>query len=382
VMTSIPLSVVDSKVVQANGGTDQPTTDPNATVATGVSLSGDDAKDFIDSNSVGTGPYIVKQWDVNSEVIIERNPDYWGEAPKLDRIIWHNTVDPVKQLEAVQAGEADMAYSLLTDSVQAVKDDPNLQLLSGQTLAIEYLGMNIRPERGPLSNQDARQAFGWALDYQAIIDGVMGGAAVKPATVIPLGLLGTEEVKDLGYSLDLAKAKELWGKAAVGKAEIELIYDSDAPTQGGGNYETLATIVKDSLEKIDGVTIKLTPLPGTERIGKYRAADFQSTISPWTPDYPDVDSYAGPFARGGTAAAKRVGYDDPETTKLLDQGLSEADPEKRKQIYIDIQKRMIAAAAFLVLYQPIDQKPASKKVQGVTTHSVYQIQLRFASKTA
>lgn len=381
VLTAMTLSVVDSKVVKENGGTDQPTTDANATVAAGVALSGDTAKDYIDNNSVGTGPYQVVQYDRNSEIIIERNPDYWGEAPKLDRIIWRNIIEPTKQLEAVQAGEADLAYDLLTDSVQAVKDDANLQLITAPTLAIQYMAFNIRPEAGPMSNQQARQACGWALDYQSIADAVMGGAAVKPATCIPFGLTGTEEAKDLGYSYDLAKAQEIWTASAVGTAELEMIYDSDAPTQGGGNYETLATIVKDNLEKLDGLKINLTPLPGTERIGKYRAADFVATLSPWTPDYPDVDSYAGPFARGGTAAAKRVGYDDPETTKLLDQGLSETDPAKRTEIYVEIQKRMIEAAAFLVLYQPIDQKAASKKVQGVTPHPVYQIQLRFASKT-
>jgi peptide/nickel transport system substrate-binding protein len=381
VLTSLPLSVVDSKVVKANGGVDQPSTNANVTVAAGVAQSGDTAKDYIDNNSVGTGPYLVKQFDRNGEIIVERNPDYWGEAPKLDRIIWRNVNEPIKQLEAVQAGEADIAYEVPTDSVQSVKDDPNLQLLTGPTLAIEYIGINIRPERGPLSNKLARQALGWALDYQAIIDGVMGGAAVKPATVIPLGLTGTEEAKDLGYSLDLAKAQELWDQSGVGEVEIEMTYDSDQAAQGGGDLETLATIVKDNLEKINGVKVKLAPLPGTERIGNYRAGDFQTTISPWTPDYPDVDTFAGPFGRGGTAAAKRVGYDDPETTKLLDEGLSETDPEKRTQIYVEVQKRMIDAAAFLVLYQPIDQKAASKNVQGVTTHPVYQLQLRFASKS-
>jgi peptide/nickel transport system substrate-binding protein len=207
VLTTLELSALDSKVVKENGGTDQPSTDSNATVSTGVSLSGDTAKDYIDNNSVGTGPYMVKQYDRNDEIIFERNPDYWGDAPKLDRIIWRNIIEPTKQLEAVQAGEADMAYDLSTDSVQAVKDDPNLQLLTGATLALEYMGMNIRPEKGALSNQQARQAIGWAIDYQGIIDGVMGGAAVKPATCIPLGLTGTEEVKDCGTRPAWAKSR-------------------------------------------------------------------------------------------------------------------------------------------------------------------------------
>jgi ABC-type transport system substrate-binding protein len=61
--------------------------------------------------------------------------------------------------------------------------------------------------------------------------------------------------------------------------------------------------------------------------------------------------------------------------------LAERDPVKREEIYVKIQERMIDACAFIVLYQPTDRKAARAVVQGVTTHPVYQIQLRGASKT-
>ena len=134
---------------------------------------------------------------------------------------------------------------------------------------------------------------------------------------------------ELAYQTDLAKAQELWDASGVGEAEIEFIYDSDTPAQGNVNYESLAAKVKSDLEQINGLTVKLSPMPGTERIALYRAGDFQATISPWTPDYPDVDTYAGPFARTDTAAARRVGYSIPQVDALLDQGLSELDPAKR-----------------------------------------------------
>ena len=109
---------------------------------------------------------------------------------------------------------------------------------------------------------------------------------------------------------------------------------------------------------------------------------MQFTVSGWTPDYPDIHTYAEPFGRTDTAAAKRVGYSNPQVDQWLDQGIAESDVEKRKQIYINILKALIDDAPFLVLYQPIDRKPASKAVQGVSTHSVYMIQLRGASKSA
>jgi ABC-type transport system substrate-binding protein len=67
---------------------------------------------------------------------------------------------------------------------------------------------------------------------------------------------------------------------------------------------------------------------------------------------------------------------------MLDAGIAELDPEARLEIYVDILGQIIEDAAFLVLYQPVDRKPASASVQGVATHSVYMLNLRNASKTA
>lgn len=379
VLTSVPLSITDSTAVMEMGGTDA---EPSAEEDSPEVLANTDARELINQTSVGTGPFIVSQWDLNSEVIVERNPDYWGEAPGVERIIWRNVIEPNAQLQSVQIGEADISYSLPIDSVQAVRDDANLQIIEGATLALQYIGMNVREERGgPVSKVEVRQAISYAIDYEGIAQGILGGAAQRPATIVPLPLLGSEDVLANAYNEDLAKAQELWDAAGVGEQEIEITYDSDQPGQGGVNLETLATKVKADLERINGLTIKLAPMPGAERIAAYRAQDFQATISPWTPDYPDVDTYATPFAQTDTAAAGRVGFSDPEVDEWLKQGIAETDLEARKQIYIQIQQRLIEAAPYIVLYQPVDQKPARNVVQGVTTHSVYMMNLRGASKT-
>jgi peptide/nickel transport system substrate-binding protein len=380
-LSSMPLSITDSKRVIELGGTDAtPTGDDPA--ASDEVLANEAAKDAITNDSVGTGPFKMSSWNRDGEIVIEANPDYWGEAPAIQRIIWRNTNDANAQVQLVQTGEADLAYALPVDQVETIRTDPNLQLLEGATLALEYLGLNLREERGgPLAKKEVRQALASAIDYDGIISSIMGGGAVRPATAIPLPLTGSEAVLPNAYVLDLAKAQELWDASGVGEQEIEITYDSDSPAQGGASLESIAVKLKSDLEQINGCTIKLAPMPGTERIAAYRAQDFQATLSPWTPDYPDVDTYAGPFARTDTAAAGRVGYSDPEVDAWLDEGLAERDPVKREEIYVKIQERMIDACAFIVLYQPTDRKAARAVVQGVTTHPVYQIQLRGASKT-
>lgn len=387
VLSSVPLSITDSKqVIEFGGTTDRPeftdeTTDEEKASNSSI-LANKDAQNLINNTSVGTGPFMVDQWDTNSSVILVANPDFWGEAPAIEQIIFTNIVEANAQLQAVETGDADIAYSLNPDSLAAVEANPDLQIIQGPSLSIQYLAMNLDPEYGgPMANPQARQAFAYAIDYDAIINNILLGGAVRPALPIPLPLAGSEAMLEKAYTFDLAKAQELWDASGVGAQEIEITYDSDAPGEGGVNLETLATAVKANLEAIEGVTIKLAPLPGNERIGLYRNREFQATISPWSPDYPDVDTFATPFFQTDTAAAKRVSYTNPEVDALLRKGLEETDPAKREEIYLQLQELVLPDIPYIVLYQPVYRKPASVKVQGVTVHPIYMMNLRNASKT-
>jgi peptide/nickel transport system substrate-binding protein len=130
------------------------------------------------------------------------------------------------------------------------------------------------------------------------------------------------------------------------------------------------------------LTVSLNPMQGAERLEEYRAGRLQFTFSGWSPDYPDVHTYAEPFGASTGSAAKRVGYVNPAIDELLAQGIAELDEATRKGHYVEIQRILVDDAPFLVLYQTVDRKPSTTKVQGAATHSVYQIQLRYASKTA
>lgn len=373
ILTSIPLAVTDSKVLRENGGTDAEDADKT-----------DTAKDWLNAgNSVGTGPYRLTTWELGSEVIIEKNPDYWGEPPKLDRIIWRNVPDANSQLQAVQAGEADIAYSLDPDVASSVTEDENLQLIAGPSLAIEYLAMHTQEEvGGPLANRTLRQALGYAIDYDGIINGLMAGAAIQPATIAPEPLPGTVEVQDKKYVTDVAKAQQLFDEAGGGPVELTLSYGAGDIGSGGLDVETICTKLQADLQQIQGLTIKLNPMDTAQRLEQYRAAKLAFTIGPWTPDFPDIHAYAEPFGRTGVAAAKRVGYSNPDVDAALDAAIAESDPEARTALYVEVLTQIIEDAPFLILYQPVDQKPASKKVQNVQTHSIYQLYLRNASKSA
>jgi peptide/nickel transport system substrate-binding protein len=373
VLTSLPFAVTDSKAAQEHGGVAEEGADEQDTLTDWLN----------EGNSIGTGPYRLVQWDIAGEIIIEANADYWGDAPGLDQIIFRNVTDSSTQVQLLETGEADLAFAVDPDKIQQVMDNPGLQLLEGPSLAYEYLAMHTQEDvGGPLAKKEARQAIAHAIDYNGIIDGLVGGRAVRPATVVPLGLLGTEEVLPKSIQTDLARANELWEASGNGPAELTLTYGAGQFAPGGLSRDVLSAKLQQDIQQIDGVTVKLTPMDPTQRLQEYREGKLQFTMSDWSPDYADVHTYTDPFGRTGGAAAKRVGYSNPEVDSLLDEGISELDEAARIEDYVRIQEILLDDSAFIVEFQPNYVSPASAAVTGVAPHGVYILQLRYATKEA
>ena len=373
ILTSTPFSVVDSRVAQENGG---------------VAEEGADASDALtdwlnQGNSIGTGPYTLAQWDIANEIIIEANADYWGDAPGFDRIIFRNVEDTNTQLQLIETGEADIAFAIDPDRVSQVESNAGLQIIEGPSLAHEYLAMHTGEEvGGPLAVKEARQAIAHAVDYAGIIDGLMGGRAVRPATPVTLGLLGAAEVEDRAYQTDVVRANELWAASGNGPAELTLTWGAGQTAPGGLNRDVLAAKLQEDIQRIEGVTVLLNPMDPTQRLQEYREAKLQFTMSDWTPDYADVHSYADPFGGSAGAASKRVAFSNEEIDALLEEGIGERDEAARLEDYVRIQEIMIDEVAFLVEFQPNYLMPAAASVRGAQPHGTYILQLRYATKEA
>ena len=377
VMVAPMLSITEKAAVEAFGGTDA---EPSSEEDSPEVLANLAAKEEIDRSSVGSGPFMVAKWDPNTEVILERNDDYWGNAPQFDRVIWRNTLDVNAQLQSVQMGEADIASFINVEELDGLGDE--VVIIQGQSLALQYLALNLQEDfGGAVANQDVRKALSHAIDYQGIIDGILLGHGVRPATAIPLPLEGSVAGLDLAVTTDLRRAQALWDASGVEEATIQIDYASDATGRGGVNLQSLAAKIQSDLERIQGLRIQLAPMPNLQRGTLHRSGEFQISVASWVPDFPGVDSFATPFFRTGASAARRVGYSDPEVDLLIEQAAAELDASIREQLYVEIQRRAIDACPYIVLYQPDDVKVAGLNVQGVQVHPVYQLQLRDASKT-
>lgn len=356
------MSIVDSKVVKEKGGTDADDADKT-----------DTAKDWLDQNSAGSGPFILTQWTPKSEIVLVANPNYWRGKPALSKVIIKHSADPTTALQMLQRGDADLTDNLDPDLVDVAKADPNLVVVIGQTLNQNYLAMTSNPDLSvPLSNKLVRQAVAYAIDYDGLIKAILRGYGTRAPSIIPLGVLGVDPAMTRGR--DLAKAKELLKQAGYESGvTVDLHYGSN-PTR-----ETIAAKLKADLAEA-GITANLKPMEQSVYLSEMRAQKLPMAFGGWTPDYLDPTMWTDYFSYADRGIAKRMWYNNPEAEKYARIVGTELDTEKRKQAIIELQKILMEDMPFTMLYQNQSLAAMNKAVKGFAYHPVHFVSFYDLSK--
>ncbi len=341
ILISPNFAIVDSKIVQEQGGTSAAGADTD-----------DSATAWLDENSAGTGPYQLDAWDRNSQIVLTANPNYWRTPPAYPRVVLRHMADSAAQLLALQRGDIHAALNLTPEQLDSVASDTNIQIQKGTSLDFIYLTLTSNAEQSePLSNEAARQAVAAAIDYDGIIDGFLGGNAVRPPNFIPVGLAGItpELVAEIGYHQDAEKAKQLLADAGFADGfSFDLAYANAAVA--GVTYQNVVQKIQADLAAV-GITVNLTPMDQTQLITEYRAGNLPSVITFWNPDAPEPCLWA---AASVQRVATRVGWTPPESLlNTVSAACGSADPTERNELYLEYQRELVDQANYIILAQPI-----------------------------
>ncbi|MFO1303813.1 MAG: ABC transporter substrate-binding protein [Burkholderiales bacterium] len=357
--------VTDRKVVAEHGGD-----------ATPESKAKDKATEWLNQNSAGTGPYQLKQWVRNSQIQLVANPNYWGGKPPFQRIVIRHFEDGSAQLLSLRRGDIDVAFNLLPEQITSLKSDSNVWIARHISLDFVYIALSHSPELNKaLANKSARQAIGWAIDYDGIRDGLLGGSATRPANFIPIGTLGsTEEIaKEIGFRQDLDKSRKALAAAGMPDGfEFEIIYGNSMIA--GTSYHVIAQKIQSDLARV-GIKMKLNPMPQVNVRTLYNGGKMQAVMTYWNP--PAVENALWGWATV-QRVAKRLNWKPTETlVKLVDQASMETDQKKQAELWRQYQIAMVDEANLIVLFQPIYQVGVRKTIKDMPlTAAGWQADLR------
>lgn len=172
---------------------------------------------------VGTGPYKFVSWQRGSEIVVERNDDYWGEKPDWERVIYRPITNPAARVAALLAGDVDLIEDPPTDDLERLKNENSLYVQETPSLRVIYIALNQGDEvpkgmegtngKNPLQDRRVRQALSLAIDRQAIVDRIMGGAAQAAGNLLAFPGFGTTENLSKAPAADLEQAKKLLAEA-------------------------------------------------------------------------------------------------------------------------------------------------------------------------
>ncbi len=167
-------------------------------------------KDQIGRHPVGTGPFIFEKWVKDDHIVFRKNPDYWGEKAKVDKIILKSIPEPSARLMALQSGAVDIADDLDPDSIKMVKNMPGLEVIERPSVNVGYLALNTEKEY--LKDARVRKAIAHAIDKKTLIQAIFQGLAVPAKNPFAPSIWGYNDSIE-PYAYDPAKAKALLKEA-------------------------------------------------------------------------------------------------------------------------------------------------------------------------
>ena len=157
---------------------------------------------------MGTGPFKLVEWVRDSQVTLERFPDYWEKGkPYVDRVIYRVVPDPTVRLTMVRTGEVDIATDVDAKDIPSVRNEASLKV-SEMKPAARWTALQWRVDEPPFNNKALRQAIALAIDRNEIRDVLLRGFG-EPARgpVKPRPLVVGPELPGYGLDLEMARKK-------------------------------------------------------------------------------------------------------------------------------------------------------------------------------
>lgn len=284
-------------------------------------------------NPVGTGPYMIEEWNRGTEISMTRFDGYWGEPASEGQLIFRWNSEASQRLNELMAGTIDGMDNPGPTDFELIAGDPNLQLHERPGTNIFYVGMNNTI--APFDNVKVRQAVAYAIDRQRLVDNFYPPGSEAATQFMPPSIFGhTAEVEPLAYDPDMAR--QLLEEAAA-EAGFELpikttisyrdVVRSYLPTPG-----LVAQDIQSQLAEV-GIEVEITLMESGAFLDAADAGELSLHLLGWGADYPDATNFLD--YHFGAGSSMQFGNQYPDIVDALTRGGQLADPDERYPIYVE-----------------------------------------------
>lgn len=239
----------------------------NMATSTGFISSPDAIKEHgadYNQQPVGTGPYRFVSWEHGTRITMEANPDYWGGEPAVANLVFRPITEEQTRLTELLSGGVNFIVDVPPDNVAQIEADSNLQFVEQPGAHIWWLSINTQIK--PFDDVRVRQALNYAVNKEAIVDGILQNTGEVAHTVVPPVLEWAYNPDAMKYPYDPDKARELLEEA--GATDISTTFWVTESGSGMQSPKTMAEAIQADLQQV-GINTEIVVMEWGAYLDKY-----------------------------------------------------------------------------------------------------------------
>ena len=308
-----------------------------------------DKGDEISAMPIGSGPFRFVSAEQDKEVVLERNPDYWGQKARLSRVRFVVVPDMTTQALELRRGSADLAINALTpDMVLTLARQSKLEVLRAPGTVLAYIAFNLRDPI--LKDVRVRQALAHAINRQPFIEYLLRGFAQPAASTLPVQSWAyTNDVRT--YPYDPERARQILDDAGY-KPANGVRFHLSMKTSTDENTRLMVAVLQQQLRDV-GIQLDVRTFEFATFYSYVVKGQFQIYSLRWVGgnnEDPDIFEYAFHSQRIPPKGANRGSYINSRLDALVDRARTETDQSRRKALYFEIQRILAEDLPYINLW--------------------------------
>ncbi|OWA34025.1 peptide ABC transporter substrate-binding protein [Saccharibacillus sp. O16] len=310
---------------------------------------------------IGTGPFVVENWDPTGDVTFVKNEHYWQEGkPHINKLVYKLVQDDSQALNQLKAGEVDGIESLALQNAQELKNGDGTAVLTNGSWVTEQLFFNTLDEH--FADKHVRRALALALDRDGLTKALTFGYAQTANSLLPTTIPynSNDSIKPLNFNVEEAKKELAQSKFPTGFSSTLLV------ASGNDTRAQEAQIIQAAAKTI-GIDLKIESVELAAFRERFFAYDFSAMLNSGQADSPEANSIiAFQTDPDGFSKSYWTHYTNDQVTKLLREGQTTPDGEGRQKIYGELLQILADDVPYIPLYYPDIIKGVRSSVEGLT----------------
>ncbi|HEX6989891.1 MAG TPA: ABC transporter substrate-binding protein [Bacillota bacterium] len=291
------------------------------------------------SNPVGAGPFMLEEWVPQSQIVMVRNPDYWGPAPKLDKVVWRVIPEASTRYSAFDSGDVQLIQVTDPDRLGVYENQDGVEIHRAAAFNTRVIGFNTTTE--PLDDIRVRQAIVHGFNVESLLTHVLPGISERAYGPFAPNIVGYNS--DLPrFEYDPERARQLLAEAGYPDGfSIRMVVPNI------DRFITPATVFQQDMAQI-GINVEMDILDtgaALETFGQGQAPifTFSRTHNPVPVSIAASWFHSSALPPGSNYSFMQV----PEVDQLIDQARSATSEEALREIMPALQQAVVEQVNYI-----------------------------------